>query len=267
MSDTANVARGAYRQHFKGNPATADSWTGGTKSLHGPSGKLIARSLVGELEELRGSEACVFLGELPIDRETLLRLFHWVTLPNEAAPWPMQIGRGPVGGHHVSVSPWSGKEGLDTVDYVHLADTGPHPSGVTLQHAMLHSPTGEVELLPHDDRDLQEALSDLNSLNEEAKEDDLPEPDAEAVANARTMLPRLYAILPVRYRVSPTERRGVAIDAPMKWGASVAVECAPDDTVYCFATVDGNSRRAKFYQMDGLPDVFIEKALRDLAAS
>ena len=52
----------------------------------------------------------------------------------------------------------------------------------------------------------------------------------------------------------------------MKRGASVAVECAPDDTVYCFATINGNSRRAKFYQMDGLPDVFIEKALRDLDA-
>ena len=46
----------------------------------------------------------------------------------------------------------------------------------------------------------------------------------------------------------------------------MAVECAPDDTVSCFATIDGNSRRAKFYQMDGLPDVFIAKALRDLAS-
>ena len=113
---------------------------------------------------------------------------------------------------------------------------------------------------------LGEALSDLDSLNEEAKESDLPEPDEQAIANARTMLPQLYDILPVRYQVVPTERRGVSINAPMKHGAAVAVECAPNDIVYCFATIGGNGRRAKFYQMDGLPDVFIEKALRDLAA-
>lgn len=114
--------------------------------------------------------------------------------------------------------------------------------------------------------DLQEALSELETLSEAASEEELPEPDADAVENARILLPKLFALLPVRYRVSPTGRRGVAIDAPMRWGASVAVECGPDDTVYCFATIDGNSRRAKFYQMDGLPDVFIAKALRDLAA-
>ena len=114
--------------------------------------------------------------------------------------------------------------------------------------------------------DLQEALAELETLSEAAREEEVPEPDADAVANARILLPKLFALLPVRYRVSPTERRGVAIDAPMRWGASVAVECAPDDTVYCFATIEGNSRRAKFYQMDGLPDVFIAKALRDLAA-
>ena len=114
--------------------------------------------------------------------------------------------------------------------------------------------------------DLQEALAELETLSEAARMEEVPEPDADAVANARILLPKLFALLPVRYRLSPTERRGVAIDAPMRWGASVAVECAPDDTVYCFATIGGNSRRAKFYQMDGLPDVFIAKALRDLAA-
>ena len=123
-----------------------------------------------------------------------------------------------------------------------------------------------AELPALDARDLQDALADLDSLSEEAREEELPEPDPEAVANARTLLPRLFSIYPVRYQVSPTERRGVAIDAPMRRGAAVAVECVPDETVYCFAAIDGNSRRAKFYQMDGIPDVFIAKALRDLAA-
>lgn len=113
---------------------------------------------------------------------------------------------------------------------------------------------------------LRESFRDFDSLDQVAEQDGLPSPDKNAVKNARFLLEKLYEILPVRYRVTPTARRGVAIDAPMKHAASVAVECAPDDTVYCFATIHGNSRRAKFYQMDGLPDVFIRKALQDLEA-
>ena len=267
MSDTADVAGRTYKQYFAGSPATAESRNVGTESVHGLSGEFIPLSLVDKLKELRRRGVSVSSVDSTIDFETLLRPFHRATLPNEAMPWPMQSGRGLVSGHHVSVSTSSGKEGLDILDYGHLANTNPRLSEVILQHEVLLPDFSMAELLPHDDQDLQGAVSDLDLLNEEAKEEELPEPDAEAVANARTLLPRLYAILPVRYRVSPTERRGVAIDAPMRWGASVAVECAPDDTVYCFATIDGNSRRAKFYQMDGLPDVFIEKALRDLAAS
>ena len=148
--------------------------------------------------------------------------------------------------------------------------TAPERAGSAVQEEVqlveLSGATVRVRDYVHSYALLQETLADLNALGKAAAEDELPEPDPEAVANARSLLPKLYEILPVRYRVTSTERRGVAIDAPMRHGAAVGVECAPDDTVYCFATVDGNSRRAKFYQMDGLPDVFIEKALRDLAA-
>ena len=164
---------------------------------------------------------------------------------------------------------WSGGEILGS-GALGTAVTAPERAGTVLvgevQHVELSDVTVKARNLVHSYALLQETLKDLNALGRAAVEDELPEPNPEAVANARWLLPKLYEILPVRYRVTPTERRGVAIDAPMRHGAAVAVECAPDDTVYCFATIDGNSRRAKFYQMDGLPDVFIEKALRDLAA-
>ena len=151
------------------------------------------------------------------------------------------------------------------------APTAPEPAGSALQGEVQYVEFSDAVLGLHegfiDYAALQETLDDLDELSKAAEEEDVPEPDAEAVANARSILPKLYAILPVRYHVSPTERRGVAISAPMRRGGAVAVECAPDDTVYCFVAIDGNSRRAKFYQMDGLPDEFIEKALRDLAAS
>lgn len=62
------------------------------------------------------------------------------------------------------------------------------------------------------------------------------------VANARLLLHKLFEILPVRYRVSQTERRGVATDAPMRQGASVVGVC-PGDAVYCFAVIGGNHRK------------------------
>ncbi len=265
MSDTANVARGAYQRFFRGSQATAESRVRDTASVRDLYGEPLRRSLVGGLGEWHESEGTVGSDEFSADLERQTQLPRSAKLPHEATLWAMRVGR-PVSEHHPSVPHWCTKGDLGTAERGYLANTGPYSSASMVQHAVQDSSAGMAELPPHDDRDLLEALSDLDSLSEEAKEDDLPEPDAEAVANARILLPHLYAILPVRYRVSPTERRGVAIDAPMKWGASVAVECAPDDTVYCFATIDGNSRRAKFYQMDGLPDVFIEKALRDLAA-
>ena len=116
-----------------------------------------------------------------------------------------------------------------------------------------------------DMRELHGALADLDRLDDEAKEAELPAPVQVAVENARTLLPALYAIHAVRYQVSPTERGGVSIDPPMKPGKAVSIECGPDGSVYCFAAIAGNGRRAKFYQMEGLPDGFVEKALRDLA--
>lgn len=161
---------------------------------------------------------------------------------------------------------WLTVRNIDEIQSAEIATSALDPTEGVLQPELPLSTWGTEALGPDEYGDLQEVLSDLDGLREVAKEEDEPEPDTEAVANARILLPKLFELLPVRYRVSPTERRGVAIDAPMRWGASVAVECAPDDTVYCFVTIDGNSRRAKYYQMDGLPDVFIEKALRDLAA-
>lgn len=126
--------------------------------------------------------------------------------------------------------------------------------------------TDDVPLPPVKSPDLDEALSDLDSIHKFAREDDLPEPSKDALENARALLPKMYNILPGRYHVSPTERRGVAIDAPARSGGAVVLECAPLNRVYCFVTVDGNRRRAKYYQTDRLPDEFITRALRDLAS-
>lgn len=129
-------------------------------------------------------------------------------------------------------------------------------------------PVEPAKVSPGDGTDvdvgLENAWKELRRVREEAQEDDLPEPDEAAIRNAGVLLPELYATLRGAYHIYPTERGGVGISAPGRRGAAVVVECAPLDRVYCFVTLDGQSRRAKYYQMDGLPDEFIKSALRTL---
>ena len=114
---------------------------------------------------------------------------------------------------------------------------------------------------------LESALANLNEdvLRAQAEEEGVPVPVRECIENARALLPRLYEIHPAKYHILPSDR-GVSIQPAMRYGASVIIECAPDDAVYCSAAIDGNLRRAEFLQMDGLPEGFITEALRDLAS-
>ena len=266
MSNTANPARAAaYRQYFSGSPPTAEietrdttagAWRGADR-LHRAADQLEDWSkreghLVRE-NVVIGYEAPTRLAQSTMDQEAMAGLVGMKIVPAATSRAILDRALGYAGG-------------VEVLQGTQPATAGPQPFVTTMGLAYSLTDFAISELPTPDARDLQGALADLDRLSEEAREEDLPEPDAEAVENARTLLPRLFEIHPVRYQVSPTERRGVAIDAPMRRGAAVAVECAPDDTVYCFAAIDGNSRRAKFYQMDGLPDVFIAKALRDLAA-
>ena len=107
-------------------------------------------------------------------------------------------------------------------------------------------------------------MDGLDGIADEARVGELPVPPTSAIDNARSLLPKLHRIRPGFYDVYPTEQGGVAITPPTRKGASASIECHDNDIVYCFASIDGNSRRAKFYQMDDLPDPFIEKVLRDL---
>ncbi len=129
-----------------------------------------------------------------------------------------------------------------------LGFTGLDESSTYPTH-MVVDPTTQFELL--------QELDDLETSQEL---------HPQVVANARTLIPKLWDIHPVRFDVYVSERNGIVIEAPTRPGGSVGVECCERDIVYCFVTIDGNNRYAKFYQMDGLPDPFITKALRDLAA-
>lgn len=106
---------------------------------------------------------------------------------------------------------------------------------------------------------LVESMAKLDEVNEKG------EVHPAAVDNAKSLLPDLYRIYPALYSTERSERNGVTLSPPMKNGAAVSIEVDGSGVVYCFASIHGNLRRAKFFQMDGLPDGFIAKALWDLA--
>ena len=264
MTDSANVAHRTYPPFLMGMPSAAEEqfkhWTRARGSSMEP--RLPSAADAGRDWYQHGLK--VFVNEPSVGVE-------WTPLAQGAESHDAAMLMGilhswDTSGKVINPSDWLSVGAVGEGQSTEITTSAPEPQEGALERALRLYAMGTATLWRGDDRDLQEALSDLDGLSEVAREEEVPEPDPEAVTNARSLLPKLYALLQVRYRVSPTERKGVAIDAPMKWGRSVAVECAPDDTVYCFATIDGNSRRAKFYQMDGLPDVFIAKALRDLAA-
>ena len=157
---------------------------------------------------------------------------------------------------------------MDTVykaipDFLAVAGTGGDRSPVT--EAWLPLQKAVLDRVAHWDTSLEVSLSGLGQIEAVALAEDLPSPPRSAISNARLLLPKLHRILPGRYDVYPTEQGGVAITPPMRDGASASIECHDNDVVYCFASIDGNRRRAKFYQMDGLPDPFIVRVLRDVA--
>ncbi|MCY4301892.1 MAG: hypothetical protein OXC68_09205 [Aestuariivita sp.] len=111
--------------------------------------------------------------------------------------------------------------------------------------------------------DLETALLEIENILDVVGEHDAEEPDSSTIENAKTLFPKIYNIYPAKYTIYPTENRGIAIQSPMKQKGVVQIECGPEDVVYCIASIEDNERRAKFYQMKGLPDEFIRKALLD----
>lgn len=265
MNDAAHVARAAYHSLVSGTPPTAEIETGGTTAGAWRDADRLHRA-VDQLEAWYKREGHLVRRNVVVGYEDPARLVQ-STMDQEAMAGLVGMYIAPAATSRAVLDRALGYAGgVEVLQGTQPATAGPQTFVTTMGPMYTLTDLAIGELPAPDARDLHDALADLDRLSEEAREEDLPEPDAEAVENARILLPRLFEIYPVRYQISPTERRGVTIEAPMKWGAAVAVECAPSDTVYCFAAIDGNSRRAKFYQMDGLPDVFIEKALRDLAA-
>ena len=112
--------------------------------------------------------------------------------------------------------------------------------------------------------ELREALRDLDEATAEAREEGFPLPSDAALANARRLLPAMYELLPCRCEVYPTPDGEIAVEPSAGLGASVLVLCEPDGGALCLVNINGAHRRARYSDMERLPDGFVREALAEL---
>ena len=111
------------------------------------------------------------------------------------------------------------------------------------------------------DRDLRDALHDLDGAIAEAREENFPAPSEAALMNGRRLLQAMYRISPRRFEVYPTPDGEVALDAPGGHGRSVLLLCASEGGALCLVNMNGAHRRARYSDADLLPDGFVREAL------
>ena len=112
--------------------------------------------------------------------------------------------------------------------------------------------------------DLAEALQELAEATADAEEDGLEVPSATAMSNAERLLKSMYRISPRRYLVYPMSDAYIAIDARGANDGIIVVMCGSDGGVLCLATINEESRRARYSTARKLPDGFIREALFEL---
>ena len=105
--------------------------------------------------------------------------------------------------------------------------------------------------------ELRDALRDLA----EAHEEGFLLPSDTALANARRLLPAMYELPPCRFEVYPMPDGEIAVHPPAGSGSSVLVLCEPDGGALCLVNMNGTHRRARYSDMDLLPDSFMREAL------
>ena len=99
----------------------------------------------------------------------------------------------------------------------------------------------------------------LNKRKTNALSTDVAKRNADVLFDAVTLL------APGDHQVEPTEDGGYSMLIASDDGdRMVKLECDSDGGVLCIASIGDNLRRAKYYQMDGLPDGFIREALHDV---
>ena len=130
-------------------------------------------------------------------------------------------------------------------------------SAIVIQHQDEQAPSSPPA-------DLEEALQELATVMADAEEEGIDVPSQTARTNAERLLKAMYRISPRLYGVYPAPDGYVAIDARGINDRIAVVMCGSAGEALCFATIDGDSRRARYSTARELPDGFIREALAAL---
>ena len=143
------------------------------------------------------------------------------------------------------------------------------PSGYGIEAAMLLWSKAPPETTgfphrPYIPSDLAEALADLDNVADEAHDEGFEPPPNGVIWTAGRLLRSMYRLRPMRFEVYPTPEGEIAIVAPGGPRRSVMALCEPKGEVLCMVNLNGNHRRARYSDANGLPDGFFREALADL---
>jgi len=113
---------------------------------------------------------------------------------------------------------------------------------------------------------LQKLLQKLTevSYNALANGDDIP--SEVAFINAEKLVIGMYAIAPQNYTMSLVSDGYINILARGHYDNVMVVMCASDGDVHCMASINRESRRARYQTARDLPDGFMREALFRLTA-
>ena len=112
---------------------------------------------------------------------------------------------------------------------------------------------------------LAEALRDLQDVAQEAREEGFPQPTETVLSNAARLVRAIFGLHPFRLEVYPTPDGEVAIDALGDHSGSVILLCDAAGGALCLVNTGNGSHRARYSEVDQLPDWFLSEALAELA--
>ena len=117
------------------------------------------------------------------------------------------------------------------------------------------------------DRELRDALADLDGSPDEAEDEGFPIPTTTAVEHARRVVRFMHGLLSRRIEAYPTPDAEIAVVAPGGPSRSVMVLLDSHDGALVTVNLSGNHRRARYSQADDLPDAFLREALAALVGA
>lgn len=111
--------------------------------------------------------------------------------------------------------------------------------------------------------DLQEALTDLANVREEARIEEFPIPPESLVQKAERMVRFLYRVYPARFEVSADPDGAIAIDLRDGAGGWMMLLCEPGGEALVLTNLEIGERR-RFSLEDAMLDSFLRDALGHL---